>query len=675
MHMMISIRTLGMAALAVLGSSLAVQAAELAPTNPNASPKAKAIYTYLQNIKGQGILSGQESMLWDKSNDGSHNYSAANPYSFRDQFVADKNGGKYPAIYESDFGDVDPTAEGVAARSRIVSILKARAPKGALFMLNWHTGNPSSPDGDGYTGSKNLTNSKAIIDSMLKEGTAYNVEWLKRIDLIAGYLKELRDANIVVMWRPFHESNGSFFWWGQQPRFAEMWKQMYDRYTKVHGLDNLLWVYNSNHFSSNDTWVRKNYPGDSLVDIMSVDVYHPYFNFEKTMYDTLMAIGKGKPVGISENGRMPDVPKLFAEGQHYVFWVTWWGFEGADRTDGLSGNPDTLYTRNYSSPYTITEDEIKLDVKPDGKKTVGATASAGGSVTVSPTGRVDSNTVVTFKAVAEAGYEFTGWSGDTTVAASVNPLKVTVTRDRSIKAVFTPGAATNLLKDGNFSTSTNWGFYVHPNNTATVGYGTGAAVVNISAAQDTNWKIQISQSGLELEKGVIYVLSFTASASTARTLNAGFSSGAPDWKGLGNANFEVGTTAQLVSVEIEALGSAPAAILQLNVGGKTGTVTIDNISLVRKGVGGTGIASSARLANASSLALGLRGTTLSWAAPAALTSTGTLRVLDAQGRELSRSVVAAGVRSGSLELAGQGLRFVVLESADASFNAMIPSLR
>jgi mannan endo-1,4-beta-mannosidase len=664
-----------MTALAVLGSCLAAHAAVLAPTNPNASPKAKAIYTYLQNIKGQGILSGQESMLWDNSSAGNTNYSAAYPYSFRDQFVAGKNGGKYPAIYESDFGDVETTVSGLGARSRIVSILKARAPKGAIFMLNWHTSNAATQDGDGYGGAKTLTNSKAIIDSMLKEGTAYNVEWLKRIDLIAGYLKELRDSNIVVMWRPFHENNGNFFWWGQQPRFAELWKQMYDRYTKVHGLDNLLWVYNSNHFGSNDTWVRKNYPGDAYVDVMSVDVYHPYYNFEKTMYDTLMAIGKGKPVGISENGRMPDVPKLFAEGQHYVFWVTWWGFEGADRTDGLSGNPDSLYTRNYSSAYTITEDEIKLDVKPDGKKTVGATASAGGSVTVSPTGRVDSNTVVTFKAVAEAGYEFSGWSGDTTVPASVNPLKVTVTRDRSIKALFTPGAATNLLKDGNFTTSSNWGFYVHPNNTATVGYGTGAAVVNITAAQDTNWKIQLSQSALELEKGVTYVLSFTVSASSARTLNAGFSSGAPDWLGLGNADFEVGTTPQLVSVEIKASGTASAAILQLNIGGKTGTVTIDNASLVRKSGGGTGIAASARLNSGSPLAVELHGASLAWSAPSALASSGTLRLLDAQGRELTRASVAAGTRSGSLEMVGQGLRFVVLESAQGSLRAMVPAVR
>jgi len=58
-----------------------------------------------------------------------------------------------------------------------------------------------------------------------------------------------------------------------------------------------------------------------------------------------------------------------------------------------------------------------------------------------------------------------------------------------------------------------------------------------------------------------------------------------------------------------------------------------------------------------------------------LSSNGTLRILDAQGRELSRTAVAAGSRSGNLGLSSQGLRFLVLESASASYSAVLPALR
>lgn len=95
--------------------------------------------------------------------------------------------------------------------------------------------------------------------------------------------------------------------------------------------------------------------------------------------------------------------------------------------------------------------------------------------------------------------------------------------------------------------------------------------------------------------------------------------------------------------------------------------------LFPKATGSTGI--SSRIASGSSLSATLRGTELSWILPSALTSAGTLRVLDAQGRELSRTALAAGTRSGSLEIGGQGLRFVVVESAQGSSSTVLPALR
>jgi len=89
--------------------------------------------------------------------------------------------------------------------------------------------------------------------------------------------------------------------------------------------------------------------------------------------------------------------------------------------------------------------------------------------------------------------------------------------------------------------------------------------------------------------------------------------------------------------------------------------------------GGTGIAT--RTATGSGLSATLRGTTLSWTLPTALASAAVLRVLDAQGRELSRTALVAGSISGSLEVAGQGIKFVKIESAQGSSSTVLPALR
>ncbi|MBK8803629.1 MAG: carbohydrate binding domain-containing protein [Fibrobacteres bacterium] len=653
-------------------ATLTAQAATLAPVNPSASAKAKAVYTYLQDLKGKGILSGQESMLWDSTTSGNTNYTGASPYSFRDRYVSRQTGGKFPAIYESDFGDISTSA--LNDRQRVVDIIKARAPKNTIFMLNWHTGTAALPDGDGYNGAKTLTDAGTIIDKMLTPGDAMNTSWLNRLDGIAGYLKQLRDSNIVVMWRPFHENNGNFFWWGQQPRFKELWQQMYDRFTRYHKLDNLLWVYNANHFGTSGTdvnWVRKNYPGDTLVDVMSIDVYAPYFSFQKHMYDTLKAIGGDKPVGISENGLMPEVDKLFSEGQNYVFWVTWWGFE-TTRTDNLTGNAVSQYPKAYGSSYTITEDEINFNIKSDGKKSLGVTATAGGTVTRSIDGRVDSGTVVTLTATPSVGYDFTGWSGDTT--ATVTTLKVTVNKDRNLLAVFTPGAGTNLIKGGTFTTAADqsaWvlGNYPTPDNASTVNYANGSAAITVTATDTTDFGVQIRQGGIPLDSNVTYVVTFDAFASVARDITPTLTTG--DWMWQSNATVSLTTTKAPYSIELKSNINSADGMIQFCVGKLLTTVTIDNVTMVRKG--SASVASRGRKPSVLSVRAVEGG--FAWLRGTALTSPATVRVVDVNGSELARTQAAAGATTGILPAAGSGLRFVVLESQDTREVHALPSLR
>ena len=87
------------------------------------------------------------------------------------------------------------------------------------------------------------------------------------IDTIAVQLKKLEAAGVPVLFRPLHEAEGGWFWWGAQgPDSAKkLWRVVYERLTVKHELRNLVWVWNS---------VKKEwYPGDDVVDIVSADTY------------------------------------------------------------------------------------------------------------------------------------------------------------------------------------------------------------------------------------------------------------------------------------------------------------------------------------------------------------------------------------------------------------------
>lgn len=320
----------------------------------------------------------------------------------------------------------------------------------------------------------------------------------------------------------------------------------------------------------------------------------------------------------------------------------------------------STFAHSLRLAWLADSNSIKLDGTGNGTFSVSVSAGLGGSVAASPTGRIDSGSSVTLTATAQTGYTFTGWTGDTTATAAVLTIGK-VAKDWMIQANFTPDAGTNLLKDGDFTTSTSWEFYAAKGNTASVGYTGGKAAVLIGAQDDTNYHIQLSQSGIPLDSGVTYVLGFDASATVARAIAIGFSSGAPDWKWLGGGDADIGTATAHYQVEVTALGTSAGAVLQFNLGGATGTLTIDNVTLVKKTPSSIGTRAGRQAAfSVRSVSQGFE-----WARSTALEASATVRLVDGQGRELFRTSVPAGSSRGFVPSVGTGVRFVVIQDAAA----------
>jgi mannan endo-1,4-beta-mannosidase len=160
---------------------------------------------------------------------------------------------------------------------------------------------------------------------------------MTELDQIAAGLQELRDAGVVVLWRPFHEMNGGWFWWGAQKPgvFIRLWREMFDYFTHEKKLNNLLWVYGPNHGGKTVDY----YPGDSYVDLVGVDAYGDTVDPEH-FKGTAELRRLPKPFGFSEFGPhgpvhppgnydylrfINGVEKNFPETVFFMAWSVNWG--------------------------------------------------------------------------------------------------------------------------------------------------------------------------------------------------------------------------------------------------------------------------------------------------------------------------------------------------------------
>lgn len=171
------------------------------------------------------------------------------------------------------------------------TIVKKYSDNGSLVTIGWHANNPWT--GRAFNDLSGLGHLGDIIDP----NKTVSVAWLKELDTAAAGLLDLQSAGVVVLWRPFLEMNGRWFWWGAtQPtpkEFRAVWAHMFHYFSNVKGLHNLLWVYAPNNGAP-----MYYYPGADLVDIVGVDDYH-----ETTIIDQYGELASlGKPLALTEKG-------------------------------------------------------------------------------------------------------------------------------------------------------------------------------------------------------------------------------------------------------------------------------------------------------------------------------------------------------------------------------------
>ncbi|MEI6578809.1 MAG: glycosyl hydrolase [Eubacteriales bacterium] len=295
-------------------------------SNANASVNAKAVYSYICSTYKHKILTGQQESTY-----------IAGPEYEMDYIKATT--GKLPAIRGMDF--ILDDFDGVVQRA------KDWWDKGGIVTICWHCGSDFS---NGY--QECLNSNIANWDAALTEGTPEYTALIAGMDKAAAALQELDDAGVPVLWRPFHEAGGDWFWWsrGGAQNLVKLWRIMYTRYTDYWKLDNLIWVYG---YQAKPETPKLWYPGDGYVDIAGADSY--YGGTQALLYDRIkFFIGNRKPICFHETGTIPKMDDLQKWGVDWSYFMTWHSeFLMEDKW-----NTKANLIEVYNSDYAITLDEL-----------------------------------------------------------------------------------------------------------------------------------------------------------------------------------------------------------------------------------------------------------------------------------------------------------------------------
>lgn len=218
--------------------------------------------------------------------------------------------GDYPAVISFDLGELELGGDANLDKvpfDKMKQEIANQYQRGGLVSLSWHVRNPKT-GGDAWDVSDTT-----VVRSILPGGEHHRTfaGWL---DTVAGFLNSLQTADgtkIPVLFRPWHEHTGSWFWWGEKlctpEEYKALWHLTVDS-LQAKGVDNALYAYSPGAEPQDTAQYLKRYPGDELIDVIGFDTYQ----FERDSYleglnrslAIIDTVGKahGKVIAVTETG-------------------------------------------------------------------------------------------------------------------------------------------------------------------------------------------------------------------------------------------------------------------------------------------------------------------------------------------------------------------------------------
>ena len=289
--------------------------------------QAQQLLERLDTLRHQGIMYGHQDdpmygLTWEYDQDSSDVKNTC---------------GDYPAIMGFDLGGIemaDAKNLDSVPFTRMTQEVKNHYRRGGIVTLSWHPRNPvTTIEGGGWAGQKFPegtawdVSDTAVVKKILPGGEYHEKfeVWMQRVSDFLATLVDDEGKKSPVIFRPWHENSGSWFWWGEKlcsvDEYKALWNMLQDKLT-ADGFDNLVWSYSpgcQNNLTAERLLDR--YPGDDRVQMLGLDGYQ----WTPEGKDEFIARTKQNLTVLCQTAEEHGlIPALTETGMKNMTEPTWW---------------------------------------------------------------------------------------------------------------------------------------------------------------------------------------------------------------------------------------------------------------------------------------------------------------------------------------------------------------
>jgi mannan endo-1,4-beta-mannosidase len=258
--------------------------------------------------------------------------------------------GKYPGLWGGDL-----SFHTLAARPALIAEARRQWLAGSLVTLIWHMCPPTHREPCGWDTPDGVWArlGDAQWRELVTEGTPLHRAWRDQLDAAVGPLRELRDAGVEVLWRPLHEMNDTWPWWGGRPGpdgSRRLYQLMHDYLVRERGLTNLVWVW-----SVSDRQVghlEDFFPGGDYVDVLSLDIWQKDYP-ARDDYVTMRRVAAGKPIALGEVKKVPS-PEILEQQPDWAWFMVW-------AEELVNSNSEDAVKATYYDRRVLNRDQVSRD--------------------------------------------------------------------------------------------------------------------------------------------------------------------------------------------------------------------------------------------------------------------------------------------------------------------------